>query len=1120
MTALMTLATNGRWRSLLVTAGLAFCLMTGSAGPETLEEAVQGRRFEKAMARIHKLLPRATPAERSRLLLLLADCQVQLSQTKEAQETLELIDPRTAPSRYFRVRGQLQHLQDKDSLAQKDFRQALKLATTPEEKVRALCHTALLDSKVVKREDAEKLWSEALKLASSHDLSTDEWIVLYRTRYELLRGAGDPQGALDLCRLVRRSLQQKGHKPGLFWSYLGEIDSLLALGRFEEAEDAWYRSLEVSKRSAAAALLMWGYTTLYERNDPAASRRIVAELEKRWASSSKHWSDFERYHVRMLQAQSWIHGLDNPTQALKYLRLAEPLASDTARPSGEHITVQISFHKFGDGPSSDIEQVLWLQLRCFLKLRRPPQEINDFMQEKLELLPAHERPAWLITLGKRYSPSKPQLAQSYFTRALEGSSGKLRGRILAEMTDTYYELGQLSFARKNSDELQSYLSGLDPAESFEVLRYVVPQTLDREWSQSLWSRVWELDDRSANRRIFCRLNDSERQSALEKNLKKRFEESQTAGDQLAALHALSLQVQLMILQGRYAEALVLCEKGQKLDLETRLYHTQLEQLSSYAHSRLGEHAEALRKVRKARQVFAESERFSATDAEFDCAQMEIGYLLDMRQFEPALNLAQAYQSLTEGQDSWTIALARSFALLKLKRWEQALEALKGLEDNSVDSVFAVAVKCHRAEVLSGLGRHAEAMEELKEARKLAAKLDSVRQCDVVLLWNKLEAETAPLKELAGQVHTLPDYSPDNPAVSRVLTLAGLESSPDNSQSRRWLSQVEFLRQANELMASLPEMATTVPLLPTSLVQEAKSLRAKEVKVQYYAGPSDLVMMVVAPEGFAVHRLALERKTLDDWATRVRTDPEIARQLGRILVEPLELEGQDTTLTILGHGPLLALPWDLLRLQDGRLLECHQWRLWAGPTLAPRRTKWNGPYQVLALGGVKASKLPASRREVESLASTGIGSVDVLNGESATQKQLKKLLPHAEVLHLATHSTPKEILLSDGPLTIDEIYSLPLRPGALVVLSSCEGANPKSQERGPVTLAAAFLAAGASEVVAATERVTDREAEALFVEFYKKMAAGLTPSAALQKAKLTRLAIDPEGDWSKFVLLGE
>ena len=47
-----------------------------------------------------------------------------------------------------------------------------------------------------------------------------------------------------------------------------------------------------------------------------------------------------------------------------------------------------------------------------------------------------------------------------------------------------------------------------------------------------------------------------------------------------------------------------------------------------------------------------------------------------------------------------------------------------------------------------------------------------------------------------------------------------------------------------------------------------------------------------------------------------------------------------------------------------------------------------------------------------------------------------------------------------------------------------------------------------------------EAEALFMEFYKKMTAGLTLWAALQKAKLTRLAIDPEGDWSKFVLLGE
>jgi tetratricopeptide (TPR) repeat protein len=1121
MIAPMTYRKDRRWRDSLCAVGIAFCLMTGSLGAETLEEAVRARHFEEAMARIHDRLSQANSQERTRLLLLLADCQVQLSLAKDAQESLRAIDPRTAPLAFFRVRGQLQHLNGNDSLAQKDFLQALKLATRPEEKIRPLCELALLDSEVVGRERAEKLWSEALELVSSHHLSSEEWMLVYRTRYELLIRSGNPQGALDLCRLARVNLDGESNKRGLVWSYLGEINSLKSLGRFEDAEVVWHRALEASERSSAAVLLMWGYPTLYERNDTPASRRVLVELEKHWASSSEYWSEFERYHVRMLQAQIWLHGLDDPERGLEYLRLAEPLASDTARPSGDHMTVRASFHKFSDGPSSDIEQVLWLQLRCYLKLRKPAEEVNEFMEQKLGLLPVRERPAWLITLGKRYAPSDPKRAQSLFARAVEGTSGNLRGRLLAEMMDTFYELGQLTFARKKAGELQSYLSGLDPSESYEVLRYVVPQSLDREWSQSLWSRVWEANDDNANRRVFNRLTaDSGQQAAFEKTLQQHFEQCQTSGDRLAALHALCLQVQLMILQGRYAEALALGEKGQKLDLETRNYDTQLEQLISYAHFRLDEPVEALRSVRRARQTYSQSERYSSSDAEFDCAQLEIGFLLDLQQFELALELTEAYQSWNDGQDSWTIALSRSYALIKLQKWEEALDALRGLEDESSDSLFAVAVKCHRAATFSAMGRKAEALEQLEAAWELAAKLESVRQCDVVLLWYKLDPKTAPLDAVAKQLRTLPDYSQDNPAVSRLLALAGLESSSKNSSTNRWLSQVEFLRQANELMASQPEMATTVPLLPASLVQQAKDLRPNEVKVEYYVGPSDLIMMVVASEGFAVHRLTLERKILEDWAARVRTDPAIARQLGRILIDPLEPECEGKTLTILGHGPLLSLPWDLLRLRDDKLVQRHQWRLWAGPTLSPQAAKWGGPYHVLALGGVRGSKLPASQREVEALTSTGIGSVEVLTGESATKKRLEELLPRAEVLHLATHSTPTEIELSDGALTIDEVYSLPLRPGALVVLSSCEGADPGGQERGPVNLAAAFLAAGASEVVAGTDRVADADAEALFVEFYKQLAAGLAPSAALQQAKLSRMAVDPDGDWSKFVLLGD
>lgn len=212
-----------------MSAFLALWLGWGSVVAETLEDSIRARDFHEAMVRIHQQLPQAEGRERLRLLLLLADCQVQLNQTEKAQETLSQLDPRTAPARFFRVRGQYQRQKGEDSLAEKDFREALKLSNTAEDRIEALCELALLRSGT-EDSDSEALWSQALEEASSAETSPQAWIRVYRTRYQLLTDAGRTQAALDFCRLMRRGLEKHSDKRGLIWAYLSEIDSLKRIG--------------------------------------------------------------------------------------------------------------------------------------------------------------------------------------------------------------------------------------------------------------------------------------------------------------------------------------------------------------------------------------------------------------------------------------------------------------------------------------------------------------------------------------------------------------------------------------------------------------------------------------------------------------------------------------------------------------------------------------------------------------------------------------------------------------------------------------------------------------------------------------------------------------------------
>jgi CHAT domain-containing protein/tetratricopeptide (TPR) repeat protein len=172
-------------------------------------------------------------------------------------------------------------------------------------------------------------------------------------------------------------------------------------------------------------------------------------------------------------------------------------------------------------------------------------------------------------------------------------------------------------------------------------------------------------------------------------------------------------------------------------------------------------------------------------------------------------------------------------------------------------------------------------------------------------------------------------------------------------------------------------------------------------------------------------------------------------------------------------------------------------------------------------------------------------VTSLRGAKATKEALIAALPGRHVVHIAAHGiaddrfdnrfgalvlAPSGKVASDQAfLTLHEVYALALDQCELAVLSACHtNVGPQPPLEAGVTLAGAFLAAGARRVVASHWGVDDRSTEALMAAFFEGVMAPLpggepvSYARALQQAR-RRLRDSAEWSapyhWAPFVLVG-
>ncbi len=284
---------------------------------------------------------------------------------------------------------------------------------------------------------------------------------------------------------------------------------------------------------------------------------------------------------------------------------------------------------------------------------------------------------------------------------------------------------------------------------------------------------------------------------------------------------------------------------------------------------------------------------------------------------------------------------------------------------------------------------------------------------------------------------------------------------------------------------------------------------------------------------------LQGQTQAAWASL----SELAERLIPMAVQA-RLHAQHRLL-IVPVGPLHALPWAALRIDGSWLAER------AIIQLAPALATWkreasqlpDGRSSALLVGcsayGTRDRALPAVRAELAAIAAHWPGSCEQLYDADATcaallQRSDAGQLARLKLLHIAGHAQllpsrgrSAHLKLWDGDLLLADLVDLDLR-NVLVVLSACNGAAAEALPGEELLgLSWAFLAAGASGVLASLWPIDDGEAVPLMTAFYQELRRHGDAALGLALMQRRMMLADPiAGDaptmplyWGSLVFTG-
>jgi CHAT domain-containing protein len=187
------------------------------------------------------------------------------------------------------------------------------------------------------------------------------------------------------------------------------------------------------------------------------------------------------------------------------------------------------------------------------------------------------------------------------------------------------------------------------------------------------------------------------------------------------------------------------------------------------------------------------------------------------------------------------------------------------------------------------------------------------------------------------------------------------------------------------------------------------------------------------------------------------------------------------------------------------------------------------------GNAALPRLPAAEKEANAISAL-YPIAETLVGESATRARILGSMPASSVMHFGGHALVDESYPSssallvagrgqDARISVSDIIGMNRRVPPVIVLGACStGRGLTYRLEGVVSIARAFLMAGAVSVVASLWDVEDDAAGVLLESFHKHYVKGLPPSEALRRAQRELMTStderlrDPRA-WSAFVVIG-
>lgn len=350
-------------------------------------------------------------------------------------------------------------------------------------------------------------------------------------------------------------------------------------------------------------------------------------------------------------------------------------------------------------------------------------------------------------------------------------------------------------------------------------------------------------------------------------------------------------------------------------------------------------------------------------------------------------------------------------------------------------------------------------------------------------------------------------------------------------------------RARELLDSFGAVETVVEAAVPATLPSATGV----VMIEYATLPESLVMFVIDRQKLQVIQTSVPRATLvrdaEILATSALNDDTAGfRGAASALYARLLLPAEDALreaqrLVIIPDAALGTVPFAALVDPAGKHV-IERYSVVIAPSAAvfarlasrPRPVS-RAPHLLLISGPAGREgdlrQLTSAQREVNAVKAVYRHAPDVVSddGEAAT---FEMRAAHADVIHFVGHAElpgrgrGAALVTGGGSLDVRGIASLRLHRTRAVILAACGTA--RGQHRGgeeSISIARAFLAAGAPSVVATLWPIDDGPAAEFFPRLHHYLADGLSPADAVRATQLEWIQKrdGPPGLWAAVQTIG-